>query len=173
MRVGCLVENHSQAAVSNSRRRIVGRPPRPLRLMTFLAPNLFWFYRYIGRYLTKRLRHPTELFVGSDYAQLQGRVDLAFVCGLPYAEHTRRALPSLDPLVAPVLQGERYGGKPVYFSDVIVRRESPLSSFADLRGRSWLQRAAVAVGLWHHPLCSGPEGGNKRLLQPGRRSRLS
>ena len=137
MRVGCLVKNHLQAAVSNGRRRIVGRPPRPLRLMTFLAPNLFWFYRFIGRYLAKRLRYPTELFVGSDYAQLQGRVDLAFVCGLPYVEHTRRALPSLEPLVAPVLQGERYGGKPIYFSDVIVRRDSPLSSFADLRGRSW------------------------------------
>jgi phosphonate transport system substrate-binding protein len=131
------MENYSQAAVSYGAGRILGRSPRPLRLLTFLAPNLFWFYQFISRYLAKRLRHPTELFVGSDYAQLQGRVDLAFVCGLPYVEYRRRELLRLEPLVAPVLQGERYGGKPIYFSDVIVRRDSPLSSFADLRGRSW------------------------------------
>jgi len=41
------------------------------------------------------------------------------------------------PLAAPVLQGPRYQGRPVYFSDVIVRRDSPLRSFADLRGASW------------------------------------
>jgi phosphonate transport system substrate-binding protein len=33
--------------------------------------------------------------------------------------------------------GERYGGRPIYFSDVIVHRDSPFRSFADLRGRSW------------------------------------
>jgi phosphonate transport system substrate-binding protein len=35
------------------------------------------------------------------------------------------------------LQGARYQKKPVYFSDVIVHRESPFQSFADLRGCSW------------------------------------
>src|SRR5205823_4143270 len=29
------------------------------------------------------------------------------------------------------------GGRPVYYSDVIVRRDSPHHRFADLRGRSW------------------------------------
>src|SRR5205823_758131 len=32
---------------------------------------------------------------------------------------------------------QRYRGKPVYFSDVVVRRDSPFQSFEDLRGRSW------------------------------------
>jgi phosphonate transport system substrate-binding protein len=36
-----------------------------------------------------------------------------------------------------VLEGERYHGRPIYFSDVIVRRDSALKSFADLRGRTW------------------------------------
>lgn len=35
------------------------------------------------------------------------------------------------------MRGERYGGRPIYFSDVIVRRDSPFHRFADLRGRSW------------------------------------
>jgi phosphonate transport system substrate-binding protein len=45
--------------------------------------------------------------------------------------------PSIELLAAPVLQGERYGGRPVYFSDVIAHRDSPLRSFAGLRGCSW------------------------------------
>ena len=36
-----------------------------------------------------------------------------------------------------MVRGARYGGRPVYFSDVVVRRDSPCRSFADLRGRSW------------------------------------
>jgi phosphonate transport system substrate-binding protein len=40
-------------------------------------------------------------------------------------------------VAAPVLEGERYGGRPIYFSDVIVHRDSPFRSFLDLRGRSW------------------------------------
>jgi phosphonate transport system substrate-binding protein len=107
-------------------------------VLTYLAPNLFWFYQFVSRYLATKLRYPTELSVGSDYAQLHERADLAFICGLPYVEHTLLGIPRFEPLVAPVLTGERYGGKPIYFSDVIVRRESPLWSFADLRGRSWV-----------------------------------
>jgi phosphonate transport system substrate-binding protein len=49
----------------------------------------------------------------------------------------RRQPPPMELLAAPVLQGERYGGQPIYFSDVIVRRESPFQKFADLRGHSW------------------------------------
>lgn len=43
----------------------------------------------------------------------------------------------LHPLAAPVLDEPRYEDRPVYFSDVIVRAESPVGSFGDLRGRSW------------------------------------
>jgi phosphonate transport system substrate-binding protein len=110
---------------------------RPLRLITYLSPNLFWFHSFISRYLAERLRCPMKLVVGSDYSQLPLCADIAFVCSLPYVEHTRLGAPRIEPLVAPVLKGERYGGKPIYFSDVIVRRESPIESFADLRGRSW------------------------------------
>jgi phosphonate transport system substrate-binding protein len=41
------------------------------------------------------------------------------------------------PIAAPVLAGTRYQGRPICFSDVIVRRDSPCHAFADLRGRSW------------------------------------
>jgi phosphate/phosphite/phosphonate ABC transporter binding protein len=132
-----LMESLSHVTTRNGTRRTPGRSRRPLRLITYLAPNLFWFYQFVSRYLAKKLQYPTELSVGSDYAELRGRADLAFVCGLPYVEHTRLVMPRIEPLVAPVLSGERYGGKPIYFSDVIVRQNSPFWSFSDLRGRSW------------------------------------
>jgi phosphonate transport system substrate-binding protein len=126
----------SQTTMRNGSSRN-GSSRRPLQLVTYLAPNLFWFYEFISRYLAERLRCATEIQVGSDYTQMAERGDLVFVCGLPYVELTRRGMPRLEPLVAPVLEGERYGGKPIYFSDVIVRQNSPFGSFADLRGRSW------------------------------------
>jgi phosphonate transport system substrate-binding protein len=43
----------------------------------------------------------------------------------------------LRPLAAPVLDEARYQDRPVYFSDVIVRSESPFHALADLRGRRW------------------------------------
>jgi phosphonate transport system substrate-binding protein len=116
---------------------IGGRSYRTLRVVTFLAPKLFWFYEFITRYLEKKLRYPMGLSVGTDYCQLAGGADIAFVCGLPYVEHTRNGGPAIEPLAAPVLCGHRYHSRPIYFSDVIVRNDSPFKSFADLRGCSW------------------------------------
>jgi phosphonate transport system substrate-binding protein len=107
-------------------------------VVTYLAPKLLWFYRFASRYLGERLRCPIRLSVGpACYEDLPARADIAFVCGLPYVELRRQHGPLFEPLAAPILQGERYAGRPVYFSDVIVRRGSPVRSFADLRGRSW------------------------------------
>jgi phosphonate transport system substrate-binding protein len=63
--------------------------------------------------------------------------DVGFLCGLAYVELACRDNRALEPLVAPVLRGARYADKPIYFSDVIVRRDGALHSFADLRGCSW------------------------------------
>jgi len=49
----------------------------------------------------------------------------------------RRQPAPIELLASPVLEGERYQDRPIYFSDVIVRRDSPFQTFADLRGRSW------------------------------------
>lgn len=43
----------------------------------------------------------------------------------------------LEPLAAPVLHGPRFAGRPIYFSDVVVRAGAAWRSFDDLRGRSW------------------------------------
>lgn len=109
---------------------------RTLRFATFLAPNMLPVYAFIARHVQARLGIPTELAVGSSYERLSEQAEVSFLCGLAYVELRRLGEP-IEPLAAPLLRGGRYGGRPVYFSDVIVRRDSPFHSFADLRGCSW------------------------------------
>src|SRR5579871_3692794 len=111
---------------------------QPLRFATFLAPNMEPLYQFIADYVAEKLDYPTTLTVGTSFDQFAlGQADVGFICGLPYVNLTRPPSPAVELLAAPVLHGERYQGKPIYFSDVIVRRDSPFQSFADLRGASW------------------------------------
>ena len=109
-----------------------------LRFATFLAPNMLPVYRFVADYVGRRLHVAADLVVGSSFSEFErGEADVGFICGLPYVQLADRRPSPIALLAAPVLQGERYGGRPIYFSDVIVRRDSPFQSFADLRGRSW------------------------------------
>jgi phosphonate transport system substrate-binding protein len=128
---------------------------RPLRFGTFLAPCLYPMYEFITRYVGARLGCATELFVGSSYEQLATEADAGFVCGLPYVQLARRTAPPIEPLAAPLLQGQRYDGRPIYFSDVIVHRDSPCRTFADLRGCSWSyneRHSQSGYGIMRHHL---------------------
>jgi phosphonate transport system substrate-binding protein len=62
--------------------------------------------------------------------------------------------PPVELLAAPILDGERYQDRPIYFSDVIVASESPARSLVDLRGSSWAYNDAdshsgYSVVLYH------------------------
>ena len=109
-----------------------------LRFGTYLAPNMLPVYEAIATEVGRRLDVETELHVETDYESCARDVnEVCFVCSLPYIEFERRGVSPAEPIAAPVLEGARYGGRPIYFSDVIVRRDSPFRSFLDLRGRSW------------------------------------
>ncbi|MBI1281120.1 MAG: PhnD/SsuA/transferrin family substrate-binding protein [Anaerolineaceae bacterium] len=111
---------------------------RKLHALTFLAPNMLSVYRFTLDYVSRKLGCEIELTVGTDYREIF-QVDLAFICGLPYVLYTSPhfAHSPIEALTAPVLQHERFQNRPIYFSDVIVHRDSPFHSFADLRGCSW------------------------------------
>ena len=110
----------------------------PLRFASYLAPSIFPVYAFIAEYVGRKLGCETELKIGSSFDQFQARtVDLGFICGLPYVELTRQTPSPVELLAAPVLSGERFQGQPIYFSDVIVKKDSPFHSFSDLRGCSW------------------------------------
>ena len=108
------------------------------RALTFLAPNMRPVYEFMLRYAGERLGVAFDLAAGERYEDLSGG-DLSFVCGLPYVLRTppRQVPAPMEALVAPVLTDPRCAGKPIYFSDVIVRRDSPFQTFADLRGCRW------------------------------------
>jgi phosphonate transport system substrate-binding protein len=109
---------------------------RRLRFATFLAPGLFPVYELISRHVGRRLGVATDLSAAVDYDELAG-ADVSFVCGLAYIELCGPDRLPLRPVAAPVLAGRRFQGRPIYFSDVIVHRDSPFRTFADLQGASW------------------------------------
>jgi len=112
-----------------------------LRLVSYLAPNMFGFYEAVGAYLSRLLGVETQL-VQSQYdpledpMMLEDQLDIAFICGLPFARHQRVVSTQLQALVAPVMQASRYQNRPVYFSDIIVNAESNLLCFDDLVGKT-------------------------------------
>ena len=109
-----------------------------IRFASFLAPNMFDVYGFMADYVGERLGRHTELTVGRSFDEFaEGAADIGFLCGLPYVELARQPHPPVELLAAPVLTGERYGGRPIYFSDVIVRADSHFGSFSELRGSVW------------------------------------
>ena len=118
---------------------------QPIRFITFLAPNIYPVYKYVTDYVGQKLQYPTELVEGISFDQFAAnQADVGFICGLPYVQLADQRPPAVELLAAPVLEGERYQDKPIYFSDVIVRRDSPFQTFADLRGRSWSYNDAAS-----------------------------
>ncbi len=126
-----------------------------LRFGTFLAPNMLPVYQMIADEVGKGLGMTTELIVETDYENCQKDVnDICFVCSLPYVTFEREGISPAVPIAAPVLEGPRYQGKPIYFSDVIVHADSDLHSFEDLRGHSWsfnepLSQSGYGIARYH------------------------
>jgi ABC-type phosphate/phosphonate transport system substrate-binding protein len=109
-----------------------------LTFATYLAPNVLPVYEAVTEEVGRRLGLATNLVVETSYESCERDVyEVCFVCSLPYISFERRGISPAIPIVAPVLIGDRYGGRPVYFSDVIVHRDAQHRSFPDLRGGSW------------------------------------
>jgi phosphonate transport system substrate-binding protein len=116
---------------------------KPLVFANFLAPNMTSVYAGIAARVGRALGTPVQLIEGSRFEQLgDGSVGVAFLCGLPYVRLCAKRPGMLRPLAAPVLDEPRYQDRPVYFSDVIVRRDSRFRSFDDLRGQHWAYNEA-------------------------------
>ena len=120
---------------------MVGDPSDPrnrLSVATLLAPSVLPVYAMAARRIGERLNRPAQLVVPTDYARCGADLDdVCFVCSVPYVQLARTGAIGMDVIAAPVLLGERYGGRTVYFSDVIVRTESPVQRFAELAGSRW------------------------------------
>jgi phosphonate transport system substrate-binding protein len=135
-----------------------------LRIATFLSSNMLPVYEFIVDAIGRELGYGAELVVGASFDQFaNGEVDAGFICGLPYVQLARQRPAPVELLAAPVIRGDRYAGRPIYFSDVIVHRDSPVRTFADLRGRSWAYNDPDSHSGYnltrHHLVITGETGG--------------
>lgn len=96
----------------------------------------------IATYAARRLGLSTEFIDQIPWQQReerfdQGEIQVCWICGLPYVQKADQPDPAIELLAAPVMRGDRYQNRPIYFSDVVVRRDSPFQQFMDLRGSRW------------------------------------
>jgi len=113
-----------------------------LTITSIQAPNQDWIAAALANYLGEKLGIACEFIADPPWQERERMIDtgyanISWICGLPYVHKIDRADVQIELLVAPVMENARYKGRPVYFSDVIVRSESNFTTFADLRGRRW------------------------------------
>jgi phosphonate transport system substrate-binding protein len=80
-----------------------------------------------------------------------GAVDYGFVCGYPYVLAHDKPKPEVEVLAGPVMKSPRYGGKPVYFSDLIVRKDRAWKSVRDLAGRTFVYNEELSNSGYNMP----------------------
>lgn len=110
-----------------------------IRFSSCMAPSMEGMCREIARLAVRRLGFATRFVGDVDWRMrerrfMAGRIDVLWLCGLPYVWNWRERPDDVRLLAAPVMRSPRYGGRPVYYSDIVVRRGSGFASFDDLRG---------------------------------------
>jgi phosphonate transport system substrate-binding protein len=113
-----------------------------LKLASCMAENTDVFCRKLATYIDNQLGVSTEYVTGIPWQKRErlfdaGDIQILWICGLPYIEKADGAEKNMELLAVPIPAGERYLAKPVYFSDVVVRRDSPYQTLLDLRGAAW------------------------------------
>ena len=113
-----------------------------ITLSSCMAGNMDFFGRALAGYLAAKLALPAGFVEDIPWQERERRFDLGtiqmvWICGLPYIQKTADPAAQIELVAAPVMAGERYAGRPVYFSDIVVHRDSPFRQFDDLRGSTW------------------------------------
>jgi len=117
--------------------------PNTLSVMSIQAPNQDGFAHEVTSYLGKQLG-ATAVFPKTIPWQERerlfdaGNIQVGWICGLPYVWKADNQHPPVELLAAPVMSASRYQNRPISFSDVIVRADSPFTRFADFRGARWV-----------------------------------
>lgn len=95
----------------------------------------FGYYKKLLDYIEKKLDKKVDFIDREDYAEInnmlkKGEIDAAFVCGGPYVDGHKEF--GMELLAAPYA----YGGT-VYYSYIIVNKNSSIDSFDKLRGKTF------------------------------------
>ena len=160
-----------------------------LRFATCQAPAAGPFAAAVSRHVGKALGIKVEFVDRIPWQERlwqfdAGLLHVCWMCGLPYVWRADRSPDPPELLAAPVMAGPRYGAKPIYFSDVVVLRDSPWSSFASLRQSRWaynektshsgynatrqrLARMKALTGFFREVVPAGSHEASLRLLLDG------
>lgn len=116
--------------------------PATLRITSCMADNAEATCRAITAWLGKRLGIDTEFVDCIPWQERERQLDaglihVCWICGLPYVWKADAGDSVIEPCAAPVMAAPRYAGAPVYYSDIVVRRDSRFRQFTDLRGSAW------------------------------------
>jgi phosphonate transport system substrate-binding protein len=119
---------------------------RPLRVAmsaAFVSERGVPVYGKVVDYLAEKSGVSLELVTGLAYTTINqmleaGAVDYGFICGYPYILAHDQPVPKVELVAAPVPKDPRYQHKAVYFSDLVVRKDSPFKTLQDLRGRTYV-----------------------------------
>jgi phosphonate transport system substrate-binding protein len=137
----------------DTRRPTPARAGRPtghsrLRLRTYLTPSVpRGLFQYLADYLGDCVGMPTELQIETRHSGpprgvpdpfSEDAVDVGFLCAPPYIWLRERPEPPVE--LVPfglVFEDPQAAGRPVYFSEIVVRKDDPARSFGDLVGARW------------------------------------
>lgn len=125
-----------------------------LQFTTCQARNTHAVTAAIANYLAEQLNLETQFIIDPPWDEclqnvLAGRIQIGWMCGYPYVRETAKPNPAIELLALPIMAGARYQNQPVYFSDVVVRRDSPFEKFADLHGATWAYNEVGSQSGYH------------------------
>ena len=143
--------------------------------MTYLSPGIpKAFFEAVVEYVRRALGQRALLSVesrfsgparGADDPFSRGEVDVGFMCAPSFFWLRELKGPPVELIgAAPVFRDGRALGQPVYFSEVVVRRESQVRSFSELRGCSWAYNDPCSLSGYYNLL--------KKLMEIGEDGRF-
>ena len=136
-------------------------PDAPLHLLSYLSPSLpEGLFELLAEAIAAATGRSTTLDFETRVSGpvpetdpfASGRADAAFVCGPSYALLRSAGVPVEVVPAAAVFDDPRNQGHPVYFSDVVVRRDHPARALADLEGAVWTYNDRQSLSGWHRML---------------------
>ena len=141
-----------------------GKLVRIVMSAAFVSESGIGVYEEMSKYLGVKAGLRVEFITGLSYGTInemlaKGTVDCGFVCGLPYVLMHDQPTPAAYLLTAPIMKAPRYNGQPKYYSDLIVRKDSPYKTIQDLRGRTYVYNDELSNSGYNMP--------RHRLLQLG------
>jgi len=134
---GCSNQSGSKSRPAEKKQQVAQKKEKPaLRvcLGAMITPKQGRkYYQRLLDYIAKKLDRPIKRVEKTTYAEVNrmlrtDQIDFAFVCAQPYVDGHREF--GLELLVAPQVKGET-----VYYSYIIVPKDSKAKSLADLKGK--------------------------------------